>query len=196
MADQANSSSEAIFIVCDTKQAGHFGADGHGPTGPTGPASAPSRLCTSCPTTARREPQRHQRSSTTSPEGFSCSPTSPSTAECCTRFAETLETTRSIHRPGPSATRPMAPSARRWTSRLDTDGRCRFVDGSVRLTDQTTNPNYEQFDNRQVPFAGDHRWIDAEHGQTFGTWTDWRKRVPGSDPREPASDAAGGDVDQ
>jgi hypothetical protein len=67
---------------------------------------------------------------------------------------------------------------------------------SVRLSDVTTNPNYEQFDNRQVPFAGDYLWIDAEHGQTFGTWTDWRNTVAGSDPREPASDATGGDVRQ
>lgn len=65
---------------------------------------------------------------------------------------------------------------------------------AVRLTDVTTNPNYEQFDNRQVPFAGDYLWIDAQHGQTFGTWTDWRNTVAGSDPREPASDATGGDV--
>jgi hypothetical protein len=67
---------------------------------------------------------------------------------------------------------------------------------SVRVSDVTTNPNYEQFDNRQVPFAGDYLWIDAEHGQTFGTWTDWRNTVAGSDPREPASDATGGDVHQ
>jgi hypothetical protein len=67
---------------------------------------------------------------------------------------------------------------------------------AVRLTDVTTNPNYEQFDNRQVPFAGDYLWIDAQHGQTFGTWTDWRNTVAGSDPREPASDATGGDVRQ
>ncbi|HET7049676.1 MAG TPA: sialidase family protein [Solirubrobacteraceae bacterium] len=67
---------------------------------------------------------------------------------------------------------------------------------AARITDVTTNPNYEQFDNRQVPFAGDYLWIDAQHGQTFGTWTDWRNTVAGSDPREPASDATGGDVDQ
>jgi hypothetical protein len=67
---------------------------------------------------------------------------------------------------------------------------------SVRVTDVTTNPNYEQFDDRQVPFAGDYLWIDAQHGQTFGTWTDWRNTVAGTDPREPASDATGGDVHQ
>jgi hypothetical protein len=65
---------------------------------------------------------------------------------------------------------------------------------AVRVTDVTTNPNYEQFDNRQVPFAGDYLWIDAQGGQTFGTWTDWRDTVPGTDHREPASDATGGDV--
>jgi hypothetical protein len=65
---------------------------------------------------------------------------------------------------------------------------------AVPVTDVTTNPNYEQFDNRQVPFAGDYLWIDAQGGQTFGTWTDWRDTVPGTDPREPASDATGGDV--
>ena len=65
---------------------------------------------------------------------------------------------------------------------------------SVRVTDVTTNPNYEQFDNRQVPFAGDYLWIDAQNGQTFSTWTDWRDTVAGTDPREPASDATGGDV--
>ena len=65
---------------------------------------------------------------------------------------------------------------------------------AVRLTDVTSNPNYEQFDNRQVPFAGDYLWIDAQHGQTFGTWTDWRNTVGGTDLREPASDATGGDV--
>ena len=67
---------------------------------------------------------------------------------------------------------------------------------AVRVTDVTTNPNYEQFDDRQVPFAGDYLWIDAQHGQTFGTWTDWRNTVAGTDPREPASDATGGDVRQ
>jgi hypothetical protein len=67
---------------------------------------------------------------------------------------------------------------------------------SERVTDVTTNPNYEQFDNRQVPFAGDYLWIDAQHGQTFGTWTDWRNTVAGTDPREPASDVTGGDVHQ
>ena len=47
-----------------------------------------------------------------------------------------------------------------------------------------------------MPFAGDYLWIDAQGGQTFGVWTDWRNTVPGIDPREPASDVTGADVKQ
>jgi hypothetical protein len=65
---------------------------------------------------------------------------------------------------------------------------------STRVTDTTSNPNFEQFDNRQVPFAGDYLWIDAQQGHTFGVWTDWRNTLPGADPREAASDSTGGDV--
>jgi hypothetical protein len=65
---------------------------------------------------------------------------------------------------------------------------------STLLTDERTNPNYEQFAGRLVPFAGDYLWIDAQQGQTFGVWTDWRNTVPGTDVREPASDVTGGDV--
>jgi hypothetical protein len=65
---------------------------------------------------------------------------------------------------------------------------------STPLTDERTNPNYEQFAGRLVPFAGDYLWIDAQQGQTFGVWTDWRDTVPGTDVREPPSDVTGGDV--
>jgi len=52
----------------------------------------------------------------------------------------------------------------------------------VRLTDVTTNPNYEQFDNvRSV--RGRLPVDERSDGQTFGTWTDWRNTVAGSDPR-------------
>ena len=40
-----------------------------------------------------------------------------------------------------------------------------------------------------MPFAGDYLWIDAQAGQTFGVWTDWRNTVPAptraSRPRMP-----------
>jgi hypothetical protein len=75
------------------------------------------------------------------------------------------------------------------------DGGAIWTD-STRITDVTTNPNYEQFGGRTVPFAGDYLWIDAQQGQTFGVWTDWRDTVPGADAREPASDVTGADVQQ
>jgi len=67
---------------------------------------------------------------------------------------------------------------------------------STRLTDVGSNPNWEQFGGRTVPFAGDYLWIDAQAGKTFGVWTDWRNTVAGDDPREPEADATGADVKQ
>ena len=58
----------------------------------------------------------------------------------------------------------------------------------TRLSAQTTNPNYEQFDNRQVPFAGDYLWVTSMGDFAFGAWTDWRNTVVGADPREAAAD--------
>lgn len=54
-----------------------------------------------------------------------------------------------------------------------------------RVTDVTSNPNYDQFDNRQIPFAGDYLWVDAQSGTAYGVWTDWRDTVAGTDPRVP-----------
>jgi hypothetical protein len=56
--------------------------------------------------------------------------------------------------------------------------------GRTRLSDITTNPNFEQFSNRTVPFAGDYLWITSLGTFSFGTWTDWRDTVAGTDPRE------------
>ena len=55
---------------------------------------------------------------------------------------------------------------------------------AMRLSNVTTNPNYEQFADRTVPFAGDYLWIDSVGTRTYGVWTDWRDTVAGSDPRE------------
>ena len=41
-----------------------------------------------------------------------------------------------------------------------------------RLTDVTSNPNYEQFDNRAVPFAGDYLWVTSLGDFAYGVWTD------------------------
>ena len=67
---------------------------------------------------------------------------------------------------------------------------------AVRLTDTTTNPNFEQFSNRAVPFAGDYLWITSIGQFAFGVWTDWRNTVAGSDPREIGSLNEGADVKQ
>jgi hypothetical protein len=69
---------------------------------------------------------------------------------------------------------------------------------ATRVTDVTTNPNYEQFDNRAVPFAGDYLWVTSLGSFAYTTWTDWRNTVQGVDPRESPEDedAATADVKQ
>jgi hypothetical protein len=60
---------------------------------------------------------------------------------------------------------------------------------SVRLSDVSSNPNWEQFGGRTVPFGGDYIYISSVAAFSYGTWTDWRDVAPGADPRE------GGDND-
>jgi hypothetical protein len=69
---------------------------------------------------------------------------------------------------------------------------------AVRISDATTNPNYEQFNGRTVPFAGDYLWISAVGDSTYGTWTDWRDTVAGEDQRESGDNDhdSGADVHQ
>jgi hypothetical protein len=69
---------------------------------------------------------------------------------------------------------------------------------ATRVSDVTTNPNYEQFDDRQVPFAGDYLWVTSVGDFAYVTWTDWRNTVHGPDPREATEDddAATADVKQ
>lgn len=67
--------------------------------------------------------------------------------------------------------------------------------GRTRLSTVTTNPNYEQFNNRAVPFGGDYLWITSLGNFSFATWTDWRDTVAGADPRE-ADDNDNADVKQ
>jgi hypothetical protein len=58
----------------------------------------------------------------------------------------------------------------------------------TRLTDESTNPNFEQFDNRALPFAGDYLWVTSLGSFAYATWTDWRNTVQGTDPRETTED--------
>jgi hypothetical protein len=60
--------------------------------------------------------------------------------------------------------------------------------GHAKLTDVTSNPNYEQFDNRAVPFAGDYLWVTSLGPFAYGVWTDYRNTVQGTDPREVPED--------
>jgi hypothetical protein len=65
---------------------------------------------------------------------------------------------------------------------LDAFGASAAVSGNPswtieRLSDVTTAPNYEQFDVRAVPFAGDYLYISSVGSFSYGVWTDWRDTV-------------------
>ena len=64
-----------------------------------------------------------------------------------------------------------------------------------RVSDVTTNPNYEQFSDRTVPFAGDYLYVSSRNGFAYGVWTDWRNTVQGPDPRETPEDEDMGSAD-
>jgi hypothetical protein len=70
---------------------------------------------------------------------------------------------------------------------------------AARVTDVTSNPNYEQFADRTVPFAGDYLWVTSLEGFAYTAWTDYRDVVQGPDPREAGEedeDAESADVVQ
>jgi hypothetical protein len=59
---------------------------------------------------------------------------------------------------------------------------------SSRLSSVSSNPNYEQFSGRTVPFGGDYLYISSVSAFSYGVWTDWRNTVQGTDPRETPED--------
>jgi hypothetical protein len=67
---------------------------------------------------------------------------------------------------------------------------------ATQVTDFTSNGNYEQFDGRSVPFGGDYLWISSVGSTTFGTWTDWRNTLAGTDQRETEGSNDAADVKQ
>jgi hypothetical protein len=68
---------------------------------------------------------------------------------------------------------------------------------AVRVSDVTSNPNYEQYGGRAFPFGGDYLYISSVGAFSYGVWTDWRNVVAGGDPREAGdSDADNADVKQ
>jgi hypothetical protein len=67
---------------------------------------------------------------------------------------------------------------------------------ATRLTDVSSNPNYEQYGNRLVPFLGDYISVSSSGGESFGVWTDSRNTRTGTDAREAGDNDAdpGADV--
>jgi hypothetical protein len=59
-----------------------------------------------------------------------------------------------------------------------------------------TNPQFEQFGDRDVPFFGDYNYISSAAGTVLMAWTDSRDTVPGTDPRYPIDGVDGFDVKQ
>jgi hypothetical protein len=98
---------------------------------------------------------------------------------------------------GNCADRSLVPSLDVYATRSTNRGNS-FA-AATRVSDVTTDPNYEQFSDRTVPFAGDYLWVSAIGDTSFGTWTDWRDTVGGVDQREdedPDNDTGTGDVHQ
>ena len=100
-----------------------------------------------------------------------------------------------------SRARPIGNCANRTTTNsLDAWGAVSHNFGATwptktRVSDVTTNPNYEQFDNRAVPFAGDYLYVSSLNNLSLGVWTDWRNTLPGTDPREIPEDEDAGTAD-
>jgi hypothetical protein len=68
---------------------------------------------------------------------------------------------------------------------------------STQLNTVRSNPNWEQYSGRTIPFGGDYLYISSVGSFSYGTWTDWRDVIAGSDPREGNdSDADDADVHQ
>jgi len=105
-----------------------------------------------------------------------------------------LDSCKNVQLPiGNCADRSTVPSLDVFAAK-STDGGASWT-GKTRVTDVTSNPNYEQFDNRAVPFAGDYLWVTSLGEFSYGVWTDWRDTVAGTDPREATPDADAGNAD-
>ena len=93
---------------------------------------------------------------------------------------------------GNCANRRTVPSLDAWGARSRrTTGRL----GADPAQRHTSNPNYEQFADRTVPFAGDYLYVSSVNDFAFGVWTDWRNTVQGTDPREDPEDEDGATAD-
>ena len=98
-----------------------------------------------------------------------------------------------------SPTRPPCNSASGQTSACLNVRYAESTDGgktwgqSVQVTDKPTNPNYEQFGGRLVPFFGDYITVAAQGDTVGAVWTDQRDTVGAADSSATA-DNDGADV--
>jgi hypothetical protein len=100
-----------------------------------------------------------------------------------------LDPCRSVQLPiGNCADRSTTPSLDVFARSGQSSATAVTWNASTKVTDVSTNPNYEQFDNRQDPFAGDYLWVTSLGDFSYGVWTDWRNTVGDLDPRETTSD--------
>jgi hypothetical protein len=105
-----------------------------------------------------------------------------------------LDSCYSVTRPiGNCADRTTVPSLDVFAAKSTNQGATWTA--ATRVTDVSTNPNYEQFDDRSVPFAGDYLWVTSLGNFAYATWTDWRNTVQGTDPRETPEDEDAGTAD-
>jgi hypothetical protein len=97
---------------------------------------------------------------------------------------------------GNCADHSVVPSLDVYASK-STDGGVTIPPGT-RLSDVSSNPDYEQFSGRTVPFLGDYITVSSFGDTSFGVWTDSRNTVAGTDLREGADADAdpGADVEQ
>ena len=97
---------------------------------------------------------------------------------------------------GNCANRSVVPSLDVYGSKSADGGNT--IAPSTRITNVSSNPNFEQFSGRTVPFLGDYIWVSSLGDTSFGTWTDYRNTVGGVDLREADEDDndPGADVKQ
>jgi hypothetical protein len=83
---------------------------------------------------------------------------------------------------GNCADRSVVPSLDVYAARSANRGST--ITTSTRVTDVSSNPDYEQFSGRTSPFLGDYISVSSVGEKSYGVWTDYRNTVAGTDLRE------------
>lgn len=79
----------------------------------------------------------------------------------------------------------------RYSTAIETQGALTWT--HTQVNDTPTNPNYEQFGTRRIPFFGDYLMVSAVGNTVAAVWTDSRNVAPGVDSAI-AADHHGDDV--